>query len=288
MTCLLTVSLLAPGSLFGNVGGTVSVSAAAVEQSGSVAGTAAVDRNQTGVAANDSSQADPAGRSTQTGQTTDAADAAGQKTGKKKKKTIFIAAGHQERGISSREPGSSATKAKLTSGTSGVSTGIPEYKTNLAIAKATRKALRKAGYKVIMLRTTNKCPLSNQQRTKKANKSGADLHICIHCNAGSSRARGPLVIVPASSRYVGKKIYDKSSRLGSSVISAVSRSTGKRANATIRSNYYTTINWAKIPTIILECGFMSNPSEDRQLNSASYQKKIAAGIVKGVNKYFRK
>lgn len=291
MTCLLTVSLLAPGSLFGNVGGTVSVSAAAVEQSGSVAGTAAVDRNQTGVAANDSNQADPAGRSTQTGQTTDAADAVGQKTGKKKKKTIFIAAGHQERGISSRErlaPGSSSTKAKLTSGTSGVSTGIPEYKTNLAIAKATRKALRKAGYKVIMLRTTNKCPLSNQQRTKKANKSGADLHICIHCNAGSSRARGPLVIVPASSRYVGKKIYDKSSRLGSSVISAVSRSTGKRANATIRSNYYTTINWAKIPTIILECGFMSNPSEDRQLNSASYQKKIAAGIVKGVNKYFRK
>ena len=41
-------------------------------------------------------------------------------------------------------PGSSATKAKLTSGTSGVRTGIPEYKTNLAIAKATRKALRKS------------------------------------------------------------------------------------------------------------------------------------------------
>lgn len=209
---------------------------------------------------------------------------------KKKKKTIFIAAGHQERGISSRErlaPGSSATKAKLTSGTSGVSTGIPEYKTNLAIAKAARKALRKAGYKVIMLRTTNDCPLSNQQRTKKANKSGANLHICIHCNAGSSGAKGPLVIVPASSRYVGKGIYNKSCRLGSSLISAVARSTGKKANTTIRSNYYTTINWAEIPTVILECGFMSNASEDRQLNSAGYQKKIASGIVKGVNKYFK-
>lgn len=224
-------------------------------------------------------------------QAAEANTGADQSTGKKKKKkkTIFIAAGHQERGISSRErlaPGSSATKAKLTSGTSGVSTGIPEYKTNLAIAKATRKALKKAGYKVIMLRTTNKCPLSNQQRTKKANKSGADLHICIHCNAGSSSAKGPLVIVPASSRYVGKKIYNKSCRLGSSLISEVAKSTGKRANATIRSNYYTTINWATIPTVILECGFMSNASEDRQLNSASYQKKIAKGIVKGVNKYF--
>ena len=226
-------------------------------------------------------------QTTENSQTVDAS--AGQST-RKKKKTIFIAAGHQERGISSRErlaPGSSATKAKLTSGTSGVSTGIPEYKTNLAIAKATRKALRKAGYKVIMLRTTNKCPLSNQQRTRKANKSGANLHICIHCNAGSSRAKGPLVIVPASSRYVGKKIYNKSCRLGSSPISAVAKSTGKKANATIRSNYYTTINWAEIPTVILECGFMSNASEDRQLNSASYQKKIAKGIVKGVNKYFK-
>lgn len=256
--CLLILSLLAP----------VSIPAAAAENPQTAESPAGAENPQ-------------AAKNTNAGQNAKK---------KKKKKTIFIAAGHQERGISSRErlaPGSSATKAKLTSGTSGVSTGIPEYKTNLAIAKATRKALRKAGYKVIMLRNTNKCPLSNQQRTKKANKSGADLHICIHCNAGSSRARGPLVIVPASSRYVGSKIYKKTCRLGSSLISAVSKSTGKRANATIRSNYYTTINWAKIPTVILECGFMSNPSEDRQLNSASYQKKIAAGIVKGVNKYFK-
>ena len=62
-------------------------------------------------------------RTKQTNQNAGAADPASQKAGKKK--TIFIAAGHQERGISSRErlaPGSSATKAKLTSGTSGVRT----------------------------------------------------------------------------------------------------------------------------------------------------------------------
>lgn len=209
----------------------------------------------------------------------------------KKKKTIFIAAGHQERGISSRErlaPGSSATKAKLTSGTFGVRTGIPEYKTNLAIAKETRKALRKAGYKVIMLRTTNKCPLSNQQRTRKANRSGADLHICIHCNAAGSGAQGPLVCVPASSRYVGNTICRKSCKLGADLLSSVAKATGKRSHGTIRSNYYTTINWAKIPTVILECGFLSNPTEDRQLNSSRYQKKIAQGIVKGVNRYYKK
>lgn len=210
---------------------------------------------------------------------------------KSKKKTVFIAAGHQRTGISSLEqmaPGSSLRKAKLTYGTAGVRTGIPEYKTNLAIAKAAKKELEKRGYKVVMLRTTNNCPLSNKQRTQKANRSGAAIHICIHCNSSDySSVAGPLVCVPASSRYVGKKIYKNSNKLGGCIISAVSKSVKKSAKSTIYSDNYTTINWAKIPTIILECGFMSNPTEDRQLNSASYQKKLAKGIANGVDKYFK-
>ena len=208
----------------------------------------------------------------------------------KKQRTVFIAAGHQQRGISATErlaPGSSRRKAKLTSGTEGVRTHIPEYKTNLAIAKATKKELEKRGYKVIMLRTTNNCPLSNQQRTKKANKSGADIHICIHCNASGASAKGPLVCVPGSSRYVGKKIVNSSRKLGSCLLTSVAKAVNKKSHGTIRSDYYTTINWAKIPTMILECGFLTNPTEDRQLNSASYQKKLAKGIANGVDKYFK-
>lgn len=208
----------------------------------------------------------------------------------KKQRTVFIAAGHQRRGISSTErlaPGSSRRKAKLTSGTAGVKTHIPEYKTNLAIAKAAKKELEKRGYKVIMLRTTNNCALSNQQRTKKANKSGADIHICIHCNASGASAKGPLVCVPGSSKYVGKKIFGSSRRLGSYLLKSVAKAVNKKSHGTIRSDYYTTINWAKIPTMILECGFLTNPTEDRQLNSASYQKKLAKGIANGVDKYFK-
>ena len=208
-----------------------------------------------------------------------------------KQHTVFIAAGHQRRGIPSREkigPGSSKKKAKLTSGTSGVRTHIPEYKTNLAIAKALKKELNKRGYKVIMLRTNNRCPLSNQQRTKKANKSGADIHICIHCNSAGSGAQGPLIILPKNSHYVGKKIYKKSVSLGNKVIKAVSKSVKKKAKPSIRSNYYTTINWAKIPTVMLECGFLSNAKEDRQLNSSSYQKKLARGMANGIDRYFGK
>lgn len=209
---------------------------------------------------------------------------------KKKVRTVFVAAGHQRRGISSTEryaPKGSGRKPKLASGCDGVSTHIPEYKTNLAISKAVQKELEGRGYKVIMLRTTNNCPLSNQQRTKLANKSGADIHICIHCDAAGSRSSGPHICVPASSRYLGRSLYKKSCRLGSLIMSGAAKATGKRSNGTIRSNSYTTINWAKIPTFILECGYMSNPREDRQLNSKSFQKKLAKGIANGVDKYFK-
>ena len=212
-----------------------------------------------------------------------------KETNLKKQKTVFVAAGHQRRGISAHEryaPKGSGTKAKLTSGTAGVRTHIPEYKTNLAIAKALQKELEKRGYKVIMLRTTNNCPLSNQQRTKKANKSGADIHICIHCDSAGSGSSGPHTCVPASSKYVGKKIYNKSCKLANLVLSSTAKAVGKKSRGAIRSNYYTTINWAKIPTFILDCGYLSNPREDKQLNSKSYQKKLAKGIANGVDKYF--
>lgn len=102
-----------------------------------------------------------------------------------------------------------------------------------------------------------------------------------------SKRTGPLVCVPGSSRYVGKKIFNSSRKLGSCLLSSVAKAVNKRSHGTIRSDYYTTINWAKIPTMILECGFLTNSTEDRQLNSASYQKKLAKGIANGVDKYFK-
>lgn len=46
------------------------------------------------------------------------------------------------------------------------------------------------------------------------------------------------------------------------------------------------INWSEVPVTILELGFMSNPEEDRRMPDKAYQKRMAAGIVDGLNQYF--
>lgn len=208
-----------------------------------------------------------------------------------KQKVIVIDAGHQTRAMSATEPigpGSSQRKAKVTGGASGCVTHLPEYKLNLQVAKKLQKELVKRGYKVIMVRTKNNVRMSNVQRAKVANKYKADAFIRIHANsAGSSSVKGALTIAPASNnRYMTKANRKASQKLSKKVLKAMCKTTGAKNRGVMYTNSMTGINWCKIPVTIVEMGFMSNPSEDRKMAKASYQKKIVKGIADGIDNFF--
>ena len=207
-----------------------------------------------------------------------------------KQKVIVIDAGHQTRAMSATEPigpGSSQRKAKVTGGASGCVTHLPEYKLNLQVAKKLQKELVNRGYKVFMVRTKNNVRMSNVQRAKVANKYKADAFIRIHANsAGSSSVKGALTIAPASNnRYMTKANRKASQKLSKKVLKAMCKTTGAKNRGVMYTNSMTGINWCKVPVTIVEMGFMSNPSEDRKMAKASYQKKIVKGIADGIDNF---
>lgn len=207
-----------------------------------------------------------------------------------KQKVIVIDAGHQTRAMSAKEPigpGAKQKKAKVTGGASGCVTHLPEYKLNLQVAKKLKNELEDRGYKVIMVRTKNNVRLSNVDRAKVANKNKADAFIRIHANsAGSSGVKGALTIAPANSNsYMSKKNRKASQKLSKKVLTAMCKATGAKNRGVMYTNTMTGINWCKVPVTIVEMGFMSNPSEDRKMASASYQKKIVKGIADGIDNF---
>ncbi len=105
---------------------------------------------------------------------------------KSKNKTIAIDPGHQTKGDSSKEPigpGATETKAKVTTGATGVSTKQTESELNLKVALKLESELKQRGYRVVMTRTTNNVNISNIQRAEIANNSNADAFIRIHADS---------------------------------------------------------------------------------------------------------
>lgn len=210
----------------------------------------------------------------------------------KTQKVVVIDAGHQTHAMSATEPigpGASQRKAKVTGGASGVSTHLPEYKLNLQVAKKLRKELESRGYRVVMVRTKNNVRISNAQRAKIANRENADAFIRIHANSSeSSSVQGALTIAPQSGNpYMTKKNRKKSQELSRQVLKSFCKATGAKNRGVMYTNTMTGINWCSVPVTIVEMGFMSNPSEDRKMASASYQKKIVAGIADGIDKFLK-
>ena len=209
----------------------------------------------------------------------------------KNNKLIAIDAGHQQKGNFAKEPiapGASETKAKVASGTSGVSTKIPEYEVTLDVSLLLEKELKARGYDVVMIRRTNDVDISNSERAQIANDAQADAFIRIHCNGlDNSSAKGALTMCQTSSNKYCGDLYRQSRLLSDCVIDSLCRQTGAKNLGVSETDSMSGINWCRVPVTIVEMGFMTNPEEDKLLCDAGYQEKLAIGIANGIDNYFR-
>ncbi len=209
-----------------------------------------------------------------------------------KKKTICIDPGHQVRQNSNKEsvgPGSKERKQKVSSGTAGVVTKVPEYKLNMVVSLKLKKELEYRGYRVVMTRMTDQTDISNKERAEIANNAKADAYIRIHADgAPSASYNGVATYCMTKENPYNSYLYKQSYRLSNLIVTALAQSTGAKNNGVTERDTYTGNNWSKVPVTIVEMGFMSNPKEDRQMQTRSYQKKIVVGIANGVDRYLKK
>ncbi len=179
-------------------------------------------------------------------------------------------------------PGSSQRKIKDGGGAPG------EAPVVLAIAWKTRAILLRDGYRVAMTRTTPTYAGGNVERARFCNVRHAVLMVRIHADGSAdSSQHGVKTLFPALRRGWTDDIYAKSLRAARLVQTAVAGTTRALNIGLVPRSDLTGFNWANVPAILVESGFMTNPAEGGRLHTRAYQLRVARGIAAGAEAFAR-
>ena len=186
----------------------------------------------------------------------------------------------------------------------------------LSISEKLREVLTRKGYTVLMTRDTNRyIPL--KQRTAFATQHKADLFLSIHANASeNTKAKGIetyyLTVTStdkasadiaarenADSGYsiqeletllkgiIQESKSEDSKRLARQVQQALVQATGAVDRGVKHARFVVLIG-TNVPAILIETGFISNPTEGRKLATSAYQHKIVTAIAQGIERFLGK
>lgn len=180
-------------------------------------------------------------------------------------------------------PGSATRKIKDGGGTRGVVTGTPEAVVDLRISLLLGPMLRRAGVRVILTRTTTAgVSMGNVDRARIANRAGAALFLRVHADGSADRSRrGTKVLYPAPRPGWTDDIYRPSLRAARLLQRGLVRALRSRDLGLRRRGDITGFNWADVPAVLAEIGFLTNPREDRLLSTPGYRRRAALGLCRG-------
>ena len=173
---------------------------------------------------------------------------------------------------------------------------MQEKKYTLLLAEEVDRLLKKEGFKVIQTRERDE-KLETWDRPKFANQKKADLFISIHFNAAAKRnVQGCEVycLTPegtiSSNGGKSASLYPGHHRNAQNTLLAyqMQKSLVKNLNVddrAVKRAQYVVLLTPKMPAILIEGGFMSNPAESKRIYDPAYRERMAHAIVKGILSY---
>jgi N-acetylmuramoyl-L-alanine amidase len=177
-------------------------------------------------------------------------------------------------------PGSRQLKIKDGGGATG------EAPVALAIARRTRTLLLARGLRVVMTREGDGYRGGNRERARFCNARRAALMIRIHADGSSDPSRrGISTLVPARRRGWTDDVDRASARAGRLVQASLVRATGARDLGLVERTDLTGFNWADVPVVLAETGFLTNRAEGASLHSAAYQARLARGLAEAAARF---
>lgn len=193
---------------------------------------------------------------------------------KKAEKVVIIDAGH-----GAEDPGKVGVNGAL------------EKDLNLQIAKKVKKGLEDEGIRVVMTReddkglydekAANKKLADMKKRVSLINEVKPEFAVSIHQNSYTdSNVKGAQVFYFEDSR-----IGEEAALLMQEELRTFDADNTRQAKA---NNTYYMLKKTTVPTIIVECGFLSNQEEAEKLTTEEYQEKVAQAICSGIIKWLAK
>ena len=174
-------------------------------------------------------------------------------------------------------------------GAIGGESGVTESELNLAYALELKEICEQYGMGVVLTRkdmnglydedAPNKKKSEMQKRIEIINNSNADLMISLHMNS-----------FPLPSSEGAHVFYAKGSDEGFELAKSIQLSVCKsfeNARDYVTVGDYFVLNYSNVPAVLIECGFLSNPEEEKNLQSAEYRKNFCYSMLAGVLSYFK-
>lgn len=174
-------------------------------------------------------------------------------------------------------------------GAVGINTGVSESELNLEYALSLKSLCEEFGMRVVLTRSdmnglydesaSNKKRSEMEKRKQIISSSGADVMISIHMNS-----------YPLPSLQGTQIFYAKDSEGGKELAKSIQTSvcqTFDSARKYVSVGDYFVLNCSPMPAVLIECGFLSSPEDEKNLLDKDYRESLCYNILAGIIAFFQ-